>query len=165
MRFELQLFTGLLYNQGLRNSRGARVMKRFLGAISVLAVLCSAYPSAYAARRHTTSPHPAAAVAPVPAPGQNLITMNFQDVDIAVLARFISDITGKNFVLDESVRGKVSVISPTKVTPDQAYSIFQSVLNVKGFTTVQTGSIIKIIPSQKARESSPLTTSQQPGHT
>jgi general secretion pathway protein D len=41
---------------------------------------------------------------------QNLITMNFQNVDVSVLAKFISDITGKNFVLDESVRGKVSVV-------------------------------------------------------
>ncbi|MGD0076319.1 MAG: hypothetical protein ABSD31_18585, partial [Candidatus Binataceae bacterium] len=41
----------------------------------------------------------------------NMITMNFQDVDISVLAKFISEITGKNFVLDESVRGKVSIIS------------------------------------------------------
>ena len=47
---------------------------------------------------------------------QNLITMNFQNVDIPVLAKFISEITGKNFVVDESVRGKVSIISPTKVT-------------------------------------------------
>src|SRR5712692_8890138 len=55
------------------------------------------------------------------ATGQGDITMNFQDVDLPVLAKFISEITGKNFILDESVRGKVSVISPTKVTPDQAY--------------------------------------------
>ena len=89
--------------------------------------------------------------------------MNFQDVDIPVLAKFISEITGKNFVVDESVRGKVSIISPTKVTPAQAYSIFQSVLQVKGFTTVQAGPVIKIIPSREVRESAALTTSQEPG--
>src|SRR6266851_4231635 len=100
----------------------------------------------------------------LPAPqDQNLITMNFQDVDIPVLAKFISEITGKNFVVDESVRGKVSIISPTKVTPAQAYSIFQSVLQVKGFTTVQAGPVIKIVPSREVRESAALTTSQEPG--
>ena len=88
--------------------------------------------------------------------------MNFQDVDIPVLAKFISEITGKNFVVDESVRGKVSIISPTKVTPAQAFSIFQSVLQVKGFTTVQAGPIIKIVPSRQVRESAALTTSQEP---
>ena len=98
-----------------------------------------------------------------PPQDQNLITMNFQDVDIPVLAKFISEITGKNFVVDESVRGKVSIISPTKVTPAQAYSIFQSVLQVKGFTTVQAGPVIKIVPAREVRESAALTTSQQPG--
>src|SRR5216683_783195 len=96
---------------------------------------------------------------------QDLITMNFQNVDIPVLAKFISEITGKNFVLDESVRGKVSIISPTRVTPEQAYSIFQSVLQVKGFTTVQAGTIIKIVPARDVRQSAELTQSQQPGFT
>src|SRR3984957_15799164 len=91
---------------------------------------------------------------------QDLITMNFQNVDIPVLAKFISEITGKNFVLAESVRGKISIISPTKVTPYQAYSIFQSVLQIKGFTTVTAGSIIKIVPARDVRQSAELTTSQ-----
>jgi general secretion pathway protein D len=91
--------------------------------------------------------------------------MNFQNVDIPVLAKFISEITGRNFIIDESVRGKVTIISPTKVTPEQAYSIFQSVLQVKGFTTVQAGKIIKIVPSRNVRSSAVLTESQQPAET
>jgi general secretion pathway protein D len=91
--------------------------------------------------------------------------MNFQDVEIPVLARFISEITGKNFVVDENVRGRVSIISPTRVTPEQAYSIFQSVLQLKGFTTVQAGPVIKIIPARDVRESAQLTQSQEPGTT
>ncbi|MBF6559757.1 MAG: hypothetical protein IVW56_05645, partial [Candidatus Binataceae bacterium] len=96
---------------------------------------------------------------------QDRITMNFQNVDIPVLVKFISEITGKNFILDESVRGKVTIVSPTKVTPRQAYSIFQSVLQIKGFTTVQAGSIIKIVPARDVRQSAELTESQQPGET
>ena len=83
------------------------------------------------------------------------ITMNFQNVDIPVLAKFISEITGKNFLVDESVRGKISIISPTKVTPDQAYQIFQSVLQLKGFTTETAGKVIKIIPSRNVRQAAP----------
>src|ERR1700738_1681723 len=74
-------------------------------------------------------------------PPQNQITMNFQNVDIPVLAKFISEITGRNFIIDESVRGKISIISPSKVSPDQAYQIFQSVLQLKGFTTQQAGKV------------------------
>ncbi|MFZ0889287.1 MAG: secretin N-terminal domain-containing protein, partial [Candidatus Binataceae bacterium] len=98
-------------------------------------------------------------------PPENLITMNFQDVDLAVLAKFISEITGRNLVLDESVRGKVSLISPTKVTPKQAYSIFQSVLQLKGFTTVDAGPITKIVPAREVRENAELTGLQQPALT
>ena len=98
-------------------------------------------------------------------PPQNTITMNFQNVDIPVLAKFISEITGRNFIIDESVRGKVTIISPSKVTPEQAYSIFQSVLQVKGFTTVQAGKIIKIEPARNVRSNAPVTTSQTPAET
>ena len=90
------------------------------------------------------------------------ITMNFQNVDIPVLAKFISEITGKNFIIDESVRGKVTIISPSKVTPDQAYSLFQSVLQIKGFTTVLAGKVIKIVPARNVRSDAPLTESQLP---
>src|ERR1700722_20039934 len=108
---------------------------------------------------------PAFAVESAGLPPQNTITMNFQNVDIPVLARFISEITGRNFIIDESVRGKVTIISPTKVTPEQAYSIFQSVLQVKGFTTVQAGKVIKIVPARNVRSSAQLTQSQVPAET
>src|SRR5690242_9834649 len=119
----------------------------------------AAAPDTVAGPDAVASPDDGAAPEGVPAEpsaragSQDLITMNFQNVDIPVLAKFISEITGKNFVVDESVRGKVSIISPTKVTPAQAYSIFQSVLQVKGFTTVQAGPVIKIVPARQVRES------------
>src|SRR5207344_837128 len=65
--------------------------------------------------------------------GERYITMDFQDVDIAVLVKFIGEITGKNFVMDERVQGKVTVVSPTRITPEEAYQVFQAVLQVKGF--------------------------------
>ncbi len=106
--------------------------------------------------------NPAFAVESAGLPPQNTITMNFQNVDIPVLAKFISEITGRNFIIDESVRGKVTIISPSKVTPEQAYSIFQSVLQVKGFTTVQQGKIIKIEPARNVRSIAPFAHSQEP---
>ena len=108
---------------------------------------------------------PAFGADPTGLPEHNTITMNFQNVDIPVLAKFISEITGRNFIIDESVRGKVTIISPTKVTPEQAYSIFQSVLQVKGFTTVQAGKVIKIVPARNVRSSAALTESKNPAET
>ncbi len=89
---------------------------------------------------------------PPPVPDQQgLITMNFQNVDLHALVKFISELTGKNFLMDPAVKGQVTVISPDKVTVDEAYEVFLSVLEVHGFTTVQAGRIIKIVPAAGAR--------------
>ena len=86
--------------------------------------------------------------------GERAITMDFQDVDLGVLVKFMGEITGKNFVMDERVQGKVSVVSPTKITPEEAYQVFQAVLQVKGFTTVPSGAVVRIIPTKDAKETS-----------
>ncbi|HLY36923.1 MAG TPA: type II secretion system secretin GspD [Candidatus Binatia bacterium] len=78
------------------------------------------------------------------------IALNFQDVELPVLAKFISEVTGRNFIVDDRVRGKVTIISPTRITPDEAYVVFQSVLQVKGFTTVSSGAFTKIVPAREA---------------
>jgi len=48
------------------------------------------------------------------------VALNFQDVELPVLAKFVSEVTGKNFIVDDRVRGKVTVISPTRITPEEA---------------------------------------------
>ncbi len=87
------------------------------------------------------------------APDQE-ITMNLPDVDIRALVDFISDITKTNFIVDNRVKGKVSVISPSKITVEEAYKVFESVLEVHGFTTVQSGEFVKIVPATDARSKS-----------
>ncbi|MCJ7686061.1 MAG: type II secretion system secretin GspD, partial [Desulfobacteraceae bacterium] len=63
----------------------------------------------------------------------------------------ISELTGKNFVIDKAVKGKVTIISPTKISVKEAYRVFESVLEVHGFTTVPAGSVTKIVPAVAAR--------------
>jgi len=79
------------------------------------------------------------------------LRINFDNVAINIFIRFISELTGKNFVIDKAIRGKVTIISPTKITVAEAYKVFESVLEVNGYTTVPAGSIIKIVPSVSAR--------------
>jgi general secretion pathway protein D len=79
------------------------------------------------------------------------VTIDFDDVDIALFVKFISELTGKNFVIDQRVKGKVTIISPTKITVEEAYKVFESVLEVNGFTTVPAGNITKIVPAVSAR--------------
>ena len=89
----------------------------------------------------------------VAATGDATVALNFQDVDIPVLAKFVSEVTGRNFIVDERVKGKATIISPTRLTPDEAYLVFQSVLQVKGYTTLPAGSFTKIVPIRDATQS------------
>jgi general secretion pathway protein D len=93
-----------------------------------------------------------ALAAPAGAEEDATVALNFQDVELPVLAKFVSEVTGRNFIVDDRVRGKVTIISPTRITPEEAYVVFQSVLQVKGFTTVPSGAFVKIVPARDARE-------------
>ncbi len=82
---------------------------------------------------------------------KRFISIDFNNVDINVFIKFISELTGKNFVVDNKVKGKVTVISPSKISVKEAYKVFESVLEVHGYATVKAGKVIKIIPSPEAR--------------
>jgi general secretion pathway protein D len=82
------------------------------------------------------------------------ISMDFDQVDIKTFIKFMSELTGKNFVVDEKVRGKVTVFSPTKISVEEAYRVFESVLEVNSLTTVPADKVIKVIPSVEARQKS-----------
>ncbi len=86
-----------------------------------------------------------------PKSNDRYVTIDFDNVDIALFIKFISELTGKNFVVDKAVKGKVTIISPTKITVQEAYRVFESVLEVHGYTTVPAGKIIKIVPAVAAR--------------
>ncbi len=79
------------------------------------------------------------------------VTIDFNNVDITVFIKFISELTSKNFIIDRRVKGKVTIISPTKISIKEAYKVFESVLEVHGYTTIESGKVIKIVPSPDAR--------------
>jgi general secretion pathway protein D len=84
----------------------------------------------------------------------DLVQLDFTDVELPVVIDTIARLTGKNFIYDDRVRGRVTIVSPTKITIDQAYAVFESVLQVKGFTVVSgPGGALKVIPIREASTS------------
>ena len=81
---------------------------------------------------------------------ERFITIDFDNVDIRLFIKYISELTGKNFVVDKAVQGNVTIISPTKISENEAYQLFESVLEVNGFTSVAAGAITKIMPAARA---------------
>lgn len=101
-----------------------------------------------------TSPPPGASpaapgavdVATTNASGEELVRLNVQDADIRDIIKQISLATGRNFILDDNVKGKITIISPRPVTKDDAYQTFLSALAVTGFTTVKgPAGVLKIV--------------------
>ena len=86
-----------------------------------------------------------------PAKDTKYVTIDFDNVDIQVFIKFISELTGRNFLIDEKVRGKVTVISPKKIAVDDVYKVFESVMEIYGFATVPAGDVTKVVPALDAR--------------
>jgi general secretion pathway protein D len=86
--------------------------------------------------------------------GQKTVKMDFDQVELKVFIKFISNLTGKNFLVDDKVKGTVTIISPEPVTEKEAYKVFQSVLEVHGYTTVPSGNVTKIVRTVEARQKS-----------
>lgn len=92
------------------------------------------------------------------------MTLNLKDASIGTLIETMAEITGRNFVVDPRVKGKVTVISARPMDRDEIYKVFQSILAVHGFATVKTGEVVKIVPDVNAKQSDvPLDTFEAPG--
>lgn len=87
---------------------------------------------------------------------KNLIAVNLQDVELPNVVKFISEVTGRNFIFDETLKGRITIMAPSKISADEAFSLFTSVLNLKGYTLIPgPGSMLKIVPVGQARALSP----------
>lgn len=73
--------------------------------------------------------------------------IDFKDVELRKVIETVSEITGKNFLIDDRVQGRVTVVGPKSLTADEVYQMFLSILKVKGFATVPAGKIYKIVPA------------------
>ncbi len=86
-----------------------------------------------------------------------MVTMNFKDMDIKILADTVAEVTGKTFVVDPRVKGEVTIISATPMDSKQVYEVFLSVLGVHGFSAVPSGNVIKILPDSLVKaENTPV---------
>jgi len=90
------------------------------------------------------------------------VTLNFSDADLVAVINSVSQITGKNFIIDPRVKGKITVVSAKPLNKDEVYNVFLSILQVHGFATVPTKNAIKIIPDATAKQNAtPLSNSNR----
>ncbi len=93
-----------------------------------------------------------ALLAALAAQAQEDFTLNFQDADIATLIATVSELTGRNFVVDPRVKANVTVISATPMDAEGVYATFLSILQVHGFAAIPAGDVTKIVPEIIAKQ-------------
>jgi len=78
--------------------------------------------------------------------------LDFDNVDLKVFIKYVSEITGRNYVVDDKVRGRITLISPTKIRVDELERVLESLLELNGFTAVPSGSVTKIVPLREVKQ-------------
>ncbi|HNH43077.1 MAG TPA: type II secretion system secretin GspD [Agitococcus sp.] len=78
--------------------------------------------------------------------------VNLKDAEISALVSEVSEITGKNFIVDPRVKGNITVISSKPMSSEAVYELFLGVLSVNGFAAVPSGNVIKLVPDVNAKQ-------------
>lgn len=87
----------------------------------------------------------------MPVWAQSAPQLNLDGVEIRQLVQIVAEYTDRNFVIDPAVRGKVSFVTKRGLTEDELYEAFLSILQVHNLEAIESGNIIKIVPTNKAR--------------
>jgi len=123
------------------NMRPNRLM---LGTgLAILAGMLIALEEAGAAD-NKANPQPAATA-------EERVTLNFVNAEIESVIKAVSQITGKNFLLDPRVKGTINVVSGKPVRSSLAYPLLLSALRMQGFAAVEYNGVTKIIPEVEAK--------------
>jgi general secretion pathway protein D len=85
-----------------------------------------------------------------PQMADELIAVNFEQADIRTVIKTVGDIMGINFVVDDSVKGTVTLMSPTRIRLDNLYKVLESILEVQGYAAVPGEDLVKIVPRADA---------------
>ncbi|MBV1906089.1 MAG: type II secretion system secretin GspD [Pseudomonadales bacterium] len=88
---------------------------------------------------------------------ENTWQLNIKNADISEFTNQVAAMTGKTFIISPKVKGKVTVISNSRMNKEGIYQLFLSVLRVHGFTTIESGDIVKIEQLTLAKQSPSVT--------
>lgn len=113
----------------------ARVYLRARVALLAVALACGAVPAS-----------------PVWAQSSGSVELDLRDADLRSFVEIVAEATGRNFVLDPNVRGTVTVLAPSSLSPDQLYEVFLNVLELNRLTVLEGNGADRIVSMGAARE-------------
>lgn len=78
-------------------------------------------------------------------------SVNFKDTDIVDVVKAVAEATGKTIIVDPKVRGPIKVISSKPLNKKEYYELFLAILDIHGFTAVESAGVVRIIANRDAR--------------
>jgi len=79
------------------------------------------------------------------------VTLNFVNAEIEAVARTMAAISGRNIVVDPRVKGTITLSTDRPVSPTAAFNQFVATLRLSGFTVVESGGLLKVVPEADAK--------------
>lgn len=74
------------------------------------------------------------------------VKINFRDADVRSVIESVAELTGRSFVLDPRVKGKITIISPQPIEMSLLYQAVLSALQVQGFQAIEDGAVTRVVP-------------------
>ena len=79
------------------------------------------------------------------------VQLNLVDTDIGGVLRMAARFTGRQFLVDPRVTGKMTVVSDGPVSRTQAYQLLLGALRMRGFAVVENGGVSRVVPQADAK--------------
>ena len=88
----------------------------------------------------------------LPASGaDDTVTLNFVNADIDAVVKAVSEITGRNFILDPKIKGTVNIISARPVPKSLVYPTLLSALRLQGVAAIEGNGVTKLVLETDAK--------------
>ena len=80
------------------------------------------------------------------------VILNFDGADISTVISAIGEMLQMNYILSPNVTGKVTIHSHKKISLNDLFPVFQTILDINGLTAVRDGAVYKIVPLDQAKQ-------------
>lgn len=86
---------------------------------------------------------------PASSPPGTFVNFNFDQVEIKFLVKLVGDLTGKKFVIDKEIDGKVTVVTPPQIPLSEVYPLFLSILESSGCGVVEQDGVLRVVARER----------------
>ncbi len=77
---------------------------------------------------------------------RDYVNFSFDNAELRLVIKLVGELTGKQFVVDDQVTGRVTLLTPPQIPPEQVFPFFLTILESRGYTVVRRNELYHVIP-------------------